>query len=113
MNYKLYLRGEFAAAHQLKRHPGKCRNLHGHNWLVEVFAYTSTLNDQNMVIDFGRVKEIVMQLDHTYLNDKLDEEQPTSEFIAGWIADKIKKEGVEKVIVRIWEDQNSYIEVIR
>ncbi len=34
--YQITVEKSFSAAHTLPDHPGKCRNLHGHNWDVRV-----------------------------------------------------------------------------
>jgi len=34
--YKLRIITDFDAAHQLRGYKGKCENIHGHNWKVEV-----------------------------------------------------------------------------
>lgn len=48
----------FCAAHRLLNHPGKCKNLHGHNYKVTVSIETNAKDpDTNMVLDFGKVKE--------------------------------------------------------
>ena len=49
----------FDAAHQLVGHFGKCANLHGHTYKVEV-VLTGSINDsgssEGMVVDFYHVK---------------------------------------------------------
>ena len=83
-------RMEVAGAHCLNLpYDSKCRNLHGHNWRIEVEVQSSCLNDEGMVIDFTKIKEVVGQLDHAYLNDIPGIGQPTAEHIAQWIAGKI------------------------
>ena len=42
----------FEAAHQLPWHPGKCRNLHGHGYRLEV-TVEGPVNDDGMVLDFA------------------------------------------------------------
>lgn len=65
----------------------QCLNLHGHNYKVTVTVKTYDLKE-GMVIDFGKIKEIVMKLDHQNLNDFID--QPTAENIAKWLFDRIQ-----------------------
>ena len=65
----------------------QCLNLHGHNYKVKVIIKTDTLIS-GMVIDFGRIKEIVNTLDHQNLNDFI--EQPTAENMAKYFHDKIQ-----------------------
>lgn len=58
---------EFAAAHRITFHEGKCKFLHGHNFLVTISITVETKKGIDMVLDFGRIKEIVMELDHKTL----------------------------------------------
>lgn len=90
----------FEASHVLPRHPGKCRNLHGHSYRFLVSIRGTIDPDQGMVIDFGDLDEIVEReliprLDHQHLNDLL--ENPTAEWIAVWIWRELvdKVEGLE------------------
>lgn len=95
--YEVAVKGGFCAAHQLKDHPGPCRNVHGHNWAVEVFFRAEKLDDQSMVIDFADVsKELDMitgMLDHKMINEvpPFDKQTPTAERIAEWIFNGLKK----------------------
>ena len=42
---------EISASHQLKlSYESKCENLHGHNWIIEIFMKSKTLNEDGMVI---------------------------------------------------------------
>ena len=44
---------EFEAAHELPRHPGKCRNLHGHSYRLIVTVDRPVDPDSGMAIDFS------------------------------------------------------------
>ena len=113
---------EFEAAHKLPNHSGKCRNLHGHSYKLEVTVSSNKLNGQGMVMDFGDLKAIVKKhvldkFDHSNLNDFF--EIPTAEHMIHWIyltldvhiTDEWKsKINVERV--RLYETSNSYVEVI-
>jgi 6-pyruvoyltetrahydropterin/6-carboxytetrahydropterin synthase len=51
---------EIDAAHRVPDHTGKCRNLHGHRYLVEAICsgdLASSGHESGMVIDFGFLKE--------------------------------------------------------
>jgi len=43
--YSLKVQGSFSSAHNLRGYKGKCEELHGHNWLVEVIVKSEELND--------------------------------------------------------------------
>lgn len=75
----------FSAAHMLSGHEGDCKNLHGHNYLLEVTAchdngLSCNTADDGMVIDFSELKEIVNKLiinkiDHAFIyNEDTDDE---------------------------------------
>lgn len=51
---------EIDAAHRVPDHTGKCRNLHGHRYLVEAVCtgeLAGSGHESGMVIDFGFLKE--------------------------------------------------------
>lgn len=56
----------FAAAHRLMNHPGKCRNIHGHNYHVEV-VIAGPVDETGMVVEFDHVKKIIDAFDHTLI----------------------------------------------
>lgn len=80
---------EVSGAHFLKlNYDSKCANLHGHNWIIEVFCKSEQLDENGMVVDFSHISEVVKSLDHTCLNDVLNV-NPTAENIAYWICDRV------------------------
>ena len=81
---------EVSGAHFLNLpYDSKCKNLHGHNWIIFVTCKSETLDDNGMVIDFVKIKEIVKQLDHTNINEVLKSLNPTAENIARWLCENI------------------------
>ena len=89
--YTVTKRIEVSGAHSLRLpYESKCRNLHGHNWLIDVTCQSETLNEDGMVLDFVKIKEIVGRLDHANINEVLgDDINPTAENIAKWICDSV------------------------
>lgn len=81
---------EIAASHHLETgKPTKCSRLHGHNYRVEIFCRSETLDQNGMVVDFGLIKSRVFDvLDHKDLNEVLGF-NPTSENIARWICGQV------------------------
>jgi len=108
----------FDAAHSLPDHQGKCRNLHGHTYTLEVTVRGELEHSgpaTGMVMDFGdlaeRVRRVVVEpLDHRYLNEVLDF-VPTAEAIALWAFRVLAGEGLPVVRVRLWETPTSFAEV--
>jgi 6-pyruvoyltetrahydropterin/6-carboxytetrahydropterin synthase len=115
--YELMIETYFAAAHQLRCYKGKCEKLHGHNWKVQVYVLAEKLNEIDLAIDFHELKklteEVVAPLDHGFLNDifPFTEKNPSSENIAKWIYDSLKKRlngsNVDLAAVSIWESETA------
>lgn len=114
--YELSIETQFAAAHQLRGYKGKCENMHGHNWRVQVSISSEKLNDIGIVIDFNDLKKVtnetISALDHSYLNEvfPFTEINPSSENIAKWIFESLKKrleDSVKVNSITVWESENS------
>ncbi|MEW5743872.1 MAG: 6-carboxytetrahydropterin synthase QueD [Nitrospirota bacterium] len=115
--YELMIESSFSSAHQLRGYKGKCENLHGHTWRVQVYVTAERLNDIDIAIDFHELKkitnELVMPLDHTCLNNvfPFTEKNPSSENIAKWLFDSLKKRlaphPVTVSAVTVWESDTA------
>ena len=119
-NWKLYVRRKFDAAHHLPHHAGKCKQVHGHTWTVEVeVTYSGILSNDGMIMDFGDIKEVIDKLDHIDLNMIIS--NPTAENITkflrtriwDWMSDydHLVDLANAKVLVRVWESDNTYVEL--
>lgn len=88
--YYISKRLEIAGAHKLDLdYESKCTNLHGHNWIVTIYCCSNELDQNGMVIDFKRIKNLISdKLDHKYINEIVDF-NPTAENIAKYICDEI------------------------
>lgn len=121
---------DFCYGHRLLNYDGKCRQLHGHNGLLEVDIESPSLDPRGMVVSFTDVKDVVKgwiddNLDHKMLLNKEDpvvplllqleepvylmENNPTAENIARLIFDEICRRGLNLTEVRLWETPTSFV----
>jgi 6-pyruvoyltetrahydropterin/6-carboxytetrahydropterin synthase len=115
--FELMIETQFASAHQLRGYKGACENLHGHNWKVQIFVLAERLNEIDIAIDFHELKklaeEVIMPLDHGFLNDifPFTEKNPSSENIAKWIFDSLRKkldnDEINLSAVTVWESETA------
>lgn len=115
--FELTVETSFSAAHQLRGYKGRCERLHGHNWKVQVTVIAERLNEIDIAIDFNEIKrltdEVVTPLDHSILNEifPFTEKNPSSENIAKWIYDSLKKkinsDTIHLSAVTVWESDTS------
>lgn len=116
---------KFEAAHQLYGHKGKCADLHGHSYIVDItiggpildeaYERNALTTDYGFVLDFGDLDDIVHplidHLDHTFLNTNpyMIIPRTTAEFIACWFVMKLYiDENLPVVEVRVHETASSY-----
>jgi 6-pyruvoyltetrahydropterin/6-carboxytetrahydropterin synthase len=114
--FRIRIEDDFDASHTIPGHPGKCRNLHGHTYRVEVFVVGKSL-DKNGILegaDFIELKNalhnIINLYDHTHLNDIMGD-STSAENIARRVFQDLQGLGVvglEKV--RVWESARNYAE---
>ncbi len=120
MLHEVMIQMSFSAAHYLRDYVGKCANLHGHNYKVEVHARGRKLDQIGMLIDFtdlkAATKQVVDYLDHRNINDlpPFDREiNSTAEEIAAYflreVGTQINNDRVQVFKVRIWETDNCVV----
>ncbi len=109
----------FAAAHFIAGHPGKCRNMHGHNYRTRVIVAADELDELGMVVDFAKLKRLIQDVmgrfDHGVINEMapFDRLPSSAENLAkygfeGIAAGFASDERVRVVRVEIWESNRSY-----
>jgi len=111
----------FEASHQLPNHKGKCKNLHGHSYRVQVelsgeINLIEGASDEGMIMDFGDLSNIVKtevldRFDHHHLND-LIVNVPTAEILAMMIFKILRRRTSKVSRVRVYETAAAYAEVV-
>ncbi|WP_054940792.1 6-pyruvoyl trahydropterin synthase family protein [Paenibacillus ihuae] len=128
----------FDSAHQLVGHKGKCSNLHGHTYKLEVVlkgkpSTEAGHSDEGFVVDFSDIKAIVQQslvdrLDHAFLamgNEPVLETlqssgskvallgfRTTAENMSAYVAYQLKQASLPLYSVKLWETPTSWAEVL-
>ena len=116
--FEVMIERNFSSAHQLRGYRGKCENLHGHNYKIEIYARGSELNNIGLLVDFVELKEaaddLVTYLDHKNLNELepfVEEQNPSAENVARFVleklAAKINDDRVQIYKVRCFETPTS------
>jgi 6-pyruvoyltetrahydropterin/6-carboxytetrahydropterin synthase len=111
--YSVEVELHFSSAHNLRGYKGKCESLHGHNWKIVAVAENQKLNKLGMVMDFhdlkAHLRAILDKLDHKYLNSVpyFKKFNPTSENIAKYIYDLLKRKVPGLKSITVWESHNS------
>jgi 6-pyruvoyltetrahydropterin/6-carboxytetrahydropterin synthase len=124
-------RESFSAAHQLfdpdltedenRRLFGKCTNLHGHNYVVEVVVAGEIDAASGYVFDLKALadvisSQIIRDVDHSNLNTEvpwLKGRIPTAENLAQAFWERLEPELPERMLrsVRVWETDKNWAEV--
>ncbi|MDE5558574.1 MAG: 6-carboxytetrahydropterin synthase QueD [Ruminococcus sp.] len=128
--YYLKTSSSFDSAHFLSGYDGKCKNIHGHRWIIEVRIQGKELKnsgtEKGMLTDFGNLKKIVRDLaenfDHAFIYEEnslkpttiqtlKDEDfrlievpfRPTAENFARYFYDILSGDGFELADVTVYE----------
>lgn len=132
--YTLQTSASFDSAHFLKGYEGKCSNIHGHRWKVEVTVASEDVapegQDRGMVLDFKILKDalngLTEELDHSLVIEEgslkentkaaLLEEgfrmielpfRPTAENLAAFFYHEMEKKGYQVILVKVYETPNN------
>ena len=95
--YEVTVEDSFAAGHYLRDYKGKCENLHGHNYKIEIYARGRELDNIGLLVDFVELKaaadEVVQYLDHRNINEltPFDELQPSAENLAKYVLERVAR----------------------
>ena len=116
--FEVSVQQSFAAGHALRNYQGKCENVHGHNYRVQITVQGDELNSIGLLVDFIDLKRlmnrVVDYLDHRFINElpPFDSLNPSAENIAKYFHDQVSAELRNDVPVRIsevkvWETDTS------
>ncbi len=113
--FEICVEHTFAAGHALRNYYGKCENVHGHNYRVQVAIEGNDVDENGLLYDFADLKKRVRAtseyLDHQFINDlkPFDRINPSAENIARFICQEVQKDltNVEIAYVRVWETDTS------
>jgi len=139
LSIRIMRRFTFCSGHRLVGHEGKCQNLHGHNYVLEVYVTGEEQDAIGRILDFKQLKTrcknwIDENWDHTFVLWKKDqngldairssephriyelESNPTAENMAKHFLEKIcpsilGDSGATAYKVRLWESEETYAEV--
>ena len=136
--FKIAKEFSFDMAHMLDGHDGKCKNLHGHTYTLQV-EISGELHAEGaksgMVMDYSDLKAIVKahildNMDHAFIYDLTSEKEckvasllntldsktfgisarTTAEQMAKYIFDTLTDVGLPVSLIRLWETPTSYCE---
>jgi 6-pyruvoyltetrahydropterin/6-carboxytetrahydropterin synthase len=119
-------------SHRLLHYEGKCANLHGHRWKIEIWMQGTPDPATQILIDYSTIKKIIEKYDHQIILNQDDPMvsrirefhpvittpgDPTSELMASLICDDIRTfcqdhridAAVQKI--RVWESPTSFAEL--
>jgi 6-pyruvoyltetrahydropterin/6-carboxytetrahydropterin synthase len=112
--FEVAIEESFAAGHALRNYRGKCENVHGHNYRVQVTIEGAELDAIGLLVDFVELKKavhaVIERMDHVWLNDMppFDVLNPSAENMAKFIYDEVSaglngRAGVRVGSVKLWE----------
>lgn len=118
MKIKTTKQFRFESAHFLPNHDGKCRNLHGHSYILEVSVEGDVIQDgpkEGMVIDFADLsklvkEEVISKWDHKCLNEIVSF-VPTAENLAMEVIRILQDKKLQVTKVKLSETPESFVEV--
>ena len=132
--YYLKAEASFDAAHFLAGYQGKCSNIHGHHWIVQMKICSDTLQSdaqqRGMLVDFSQLKHdlkaLADTLDHTLIYETntlraqtlqaLTEEgfamteidfRPTAENFSKYFFDRMTEHGYHVAQATVYETPNN------
>jgi len=104
---------KFEAAHRLPKVPPghKCARMHGHSYRVSVTVAGEVDPDTGWLVDFADidavVEPVIGELDHRVLNEVAGLDNPTCEYVAKWLWDRIAPRVAQLAAITVAETRDS------
>jgi 6-pyruvoyltetrahydropterin/6-carboxytetrahydropterin synthase len=132
MKVGIYKEVHIDTSHRLLHYIGKCANLHGHRWKIEVWIEGEPDPATQILIDYSLIKQVIEKYDHQIILNCDDPMvpriqefhavittpgDPTSELMAAIIRDDLYKVcrdlGITVTIpkIRVWESPTACAEL--
>jgi 6-pyruvoyltetrahydropterin/6-carboxytetrahydropterin synthase len=132
MKVGIYKEVQIDTSHRLLHYKGKCANLHGHRWKIEVWMEGEPDPVTQILIDYSLIKQVINKYDHQIILNRDDpmvpriEEfhpvittpgEPTSELMAAIIRDDLseicRNRGIKATVtkIRVWESPTACAEL--
>lgn len=116
--FEITVEAGFSSGHYLRNYHGKCENVHGHNYRVQITVQGEQLDANGLLVDFLELKrltdEVIEYLDHRFINDLVpfDILNPSAENIAKYFYDRVSTGLAQEIptrisAVKIWETDTS------
>lgn len=132
MKVGIYKEVQIDTSHRLLHYQGKCANLHGHRWKIEVWMEGEPDPVTQILIDYSLIKQVINKYDHQIILNRDDpmvpriEEfhpvittpgDPTSELMAVIIRNDLsaicRDRGIKATVtkIRVWESPTACAEL--
>ncbi len=117
--FQVSVEDTFSSGHALRGYKGKCENVHGHNYRVQLTVEGPELDRIGLLVDFTQLKrimrEIMGRLDHQFVNDlePFKTVNPSAENMAKYFYEEVAKQltelpgGARLLEAVIWETDTS------
>jgi 6-pyruvoyltetrahydropterin/6-carboxytetrahydropterin synthase len=118
--FQVSVEDTFSSGHALRGYKGKCENVHGHNYRVQVTLEGPELDNIGLLVDFTELKKVMRgvigRLDHQFINDlePFTTVNPSAENLAKYFFEEISGQlktlppGANLKDVVIWETNTAH-----
>jgi 6-pyruvoyltetrahydropterin/6-carboxytetrahydropterin synthase len=118
--FQVSVEDTFSSGHALRGYKGKCENVHGHNYRVQVTLEGPQLDNIGLLVDFTELKKVmrgvIARLDHQFINDlePFTTVNPSAENLAKYFFEEISGQlktlppGANLKDVVIWETDTAH-----